>query len=318
MDLLRSLLQPFVAQSVSIRSVVALGDERVSKLAAGAVPRGSFDSPAATDLLLLLSRWEGVPLAMLDAMAHGSVVVATAVGAIPEVARDRDNARLIWSWPGMGDRAIGVEAATIVEELLDDPSGSVAMRQRAVETAWSMSWDTTADAILSIVDSAAAWVYLNNGALLAIVAVPSVIGMMLGARIGARVPGAAAPSGEWRFARTGAAPLVCAAGSTPNPAPCTHRAHPGAERNPAPEQHGRARGRKSPASSRSSLGVALSLHSASTARAKPGRPRGACECGVAGAPRVCRRVVERSAAELRRSRALPSICARRSNLPLWR
>jgi glycosyltransferase involved in cell wall biosynthesis len=108
---------------------------------------------AATDLLLLLSRWEGVPLAMLDAMAHGSVVVATAVGAIPEVARDRDNARLIWSWPGMGDRAIGVEAATIVEELLDDPSGSVAMRQRAVETAWSMSWDTTADAILSIVDS---------------------------------------------------------------------------------------------------------------------------------------------------------------------
>ena len=91
--------------------------------------------------------------AMLDAMAHGSVIVATSVGAIPEVARDKDNARLIWVWPGMGDDAIGAEAATIVEDLLDDPSGSLTMRQRAVETAWSMSWDTTADAILSIVDS---------------------------------------------------------------------------------------------------------------------------------------------------------------------
>jgi glycosyltransferase involved in cell wall biosynthesis len=107
---------------------------------------------ASTDVLLLLSRWEGVPLAMLDAMAHGSVVVATAVGAIPEVAKDEDNARLIWPWPGMPDETIGTEAAAIVEQLLDDPSGSVAMRQRAVETAWSMSWDKTADAILSVVD----------------------------------------------------------------------------------------------------------------------------------------------------------------------
>ena len=43
----------------------------------------------------------------------------------------------------------------------------------------------TSSFILSLVDSAAAWVYLNKGAVLAVVAVPSVIGMMLGARIGA-------------------------------------------------------------------------------------------------------------------------------------
>ncbi len=47
----------------------------------------------------------------------------------------------------------------------------------------------TSSFILSLVDSAAAWVYLNKGAVLAIVAVPSVIGMMLGARIGARLLG---------------------------------------------------------------------------------------------------------------------------------
>ena len=45
----------------------------------------------------------------------------------------------------------------------------------------------TSSFILSLVDSSAAWVYLNQGAVLAIIAVPSVIGMMLGARIGARL-----------------------------------------------------------------------------------------------------------------------------------
>jgi hypothetical protein len=45
----------------------------------------------------------------------------------------------------------------------------------------------TSSFILSLVDSAAAWVYLNEGAVLAAVAVPSVLGMMIGARIGARL-----------------------------------------------------------------------------------------------------------------------------------
>lgn len=45
----------------------------------------------------------------------------------------------------------------------------------------------TSGFILSLVDSSAAWVYLNRGAVLAIVAVPSVVGMMLGAQIGARL-----------------------------------------------------------------------------------------------------------------------------------
>ena len=45
----------------------------------------------------------------------------------------------------------------------------------------------TSSFILSLVDSSAAWVYLNRGAVLAIIAVPSVVGMMLGAKIGARL-----------------------------------------------------------------------------------------------------------------------------------
>ena len=45
----------------------------------------------------------------------------------------------------------------------------------------------TSGFILSIVDSAAVWVYINKGALLAMIAVPSAVGMMMGAFIGARL-----------------------------------------------------------------------------------------------------------------------------------
>lgn len=45
----------------------------------------------------------------------------------------------------------------------------------------------TSGVVLSLVDSSAAWVYLHRGAVLPMIAVPSVVGMMLGARVGARL-----------------------------------------------------------------------------------------------------------------------------------
>jgi hypothetical protein len=45
----------------------------------------------------------------------------------------------------------------------------------------------TSSFILTFVDSSAAWIYLNQGAVLPIIAAPSILGMMIGARIGARV-----------------------------------------------------------------------------------------------------------------------------------
>ena len=45
----------------------------------------------------------------------------------------------------------------------------------------------TSSFILSLVDSSAAWVYMIEGAVLVVVAAPSVIGMMIGAHIGARL-----------------------------------------------------------------------------------------------------------------------------------
>ena len=48
--------------------------------------------------------------------------------------------------------------------------------------------------ILSIADTSAAWIYINKGAVLAVVVVPSMMGMMLGSRIGAHLLAKAKPS----------------------------------------------------------------------------------------------------------------------------
>jgi glycosyltransferase involved in cell wall biosynthesis len=50
---------------------------------------------AATDIFLLPSLTEGLPVALLEAMAHGLAIVATRAGGIPEVLTDDVNAVLI-------------------------------------------------------------------------------------------------------------------------------------------------------------------------------------------------------------------------------
>jgi uncharacterized membrane protein YfcA len=45
----------------------------------------------------------------------------------------------------------------------------------------------TSKFLLSITDTSAAWIYLNNGAVLPLMVVPSVVGIMLGSFIGVRV-----------------------------------------------------------------------------------------------------------------------------------
>ena len=52
----------------------------------------------------------------------------------------------------------------------------------------------TSGLILSINDTAAGWIYLNRGAVLPLIAVPSVAGMMIGTRVGARLLGKTRPA----------------------------------------------------------------------------------------------------------------------------
>jgi len=72
---------------------------------------------AAADLFVLPSLWEGLPLALLEAMAAGTPVVATAVGGTPRVVEDGVTGRL--APPG---DAAGLAAA--ISETLADPKGA--------------------------------------------------------------------------------------------------------------------------------------------------------------------------------------------------
>jgi uncharacterized membrane protein YfcA len=45
----------------------------------------------------------------------------------------------------------------------------------------------TSGVVLAVVDTSAAWVYLHRGAVLPLITVPAIVGMMLGAKIGARL-----------------------------------------------------------------------------------------------------------------------------------
>jgi uncharacterized membrane protein YfcA len=45
----------------------------------------------------------------------------------------------------------------------------------------------TSGFVLAVVDSTAAWVYIHRGAMLPMLAVPAVLGVMLGSRLGAKL-----------------------------------------------------------------------------------------------------------------------------------
>jgi glycosyltransferase involved in cell wall biosynthesis len=82
------------------------------------------DFLAGLDQFWLTSDWEGTPNVVLEAMAAGLPVVATAVGGTPEIVEDRVTGRLV---PRGGVEAIA-EAA---EGLAADPEAACALGVRA-------------------------------------------------------------------------------------------------------------------------------------------------------------------------------------------
>jgi glycosyltransferase involved in cell wall biosynthesis len=62
----------------------------------GALPRDEvLGLLRAADLAVLSSRWENFPHALVEALAVGTPVVATAVGGVPEIVRDGENGLLV-------------------------------------------------------------------------------------------------------------------------------------------------------------------------------------------------------------------------------
>ncbi len=81
-----------------------------------------------SDLFVLPSLTEGVPKVLLEAMACGVPVVASAVGGIPALLGGGDRGRLLRA----GDE---IDLATAIRSVLEDPSAARTLRERGV--AWA-------------------------------------------------------------------------------------------------------------------------------------------------------------------------------------
>jgi glycosyltransferase involved in cell wall biosynthesis len=107
-DVLFEALERLVAKGLDFRLVVAGDGSRRSwleqqALSRGLVPRvqfvGQLDDVggllAAADAVLLPSRWEGLPLVLLEAMVRGRPIVASAVGGVPDAIEDGVHGTLV-------------------------------------------------------------------------------------------------------------------------------------------------------------------------------------------------------------------------------
>ncbi|MDH4113621.1 MAG: glycosyltransferase [Actinomycetota bacterium] len=80
----------------------------------------------ALDVVVLTSRSEGTPVALIEAAASGTPVVATGVGGVPEVVRDRETGLLV---PPRDPVAVAAQILT----LLQDPQGARKMGEEGAD-----------------------------------------------------------------------------------------------------------------------------------------------------------------------------------------
>lgn len=82
---------------------------------------------AAMDVFVMSSHWEGLPIALLEAMASSKAVLCTRVGGIPDVVIDGDNGLLV-------EPRDVPQFAKRLDDLLQDPALRARLGQRARET----------------------------------------------------------------------------------------------------------------------------------------------------------------------------------------
>ena len=96
---------------------------------------------AALDLVVAPSRWEGFGLMLIEAMAAGRPIVATRVGAIPEIVRDGRTGVLV-------EPRDAQALARAITGMLDDPQRRIAMgeagRLESIRYGWSSATAQTA------------------------------------------------------------------------------------------------------------------------------------------------------------------------------
>ena len=101
---------------------------------------------AAADAVVMPSRWEGLPLTLLEALARARPVVASAVGGIPEVIEDRISGRLV----PPGDVAALTEALEWLHRRAD--LAAALGREGAARVRESYTWERVVESFEEVYD----------------------------------------------------------------------------------------------------------------------------------------------------------------------
>jgi glycosyltransferase involved in cell wall biosynthesis len=103
------------------------------------------------DVLLLPSRTEGVPLAALEAMSFGNIVIATNVGGLNEVIENGKNGFLLDATQSEESLATGIRA--ILADIIADPRRHDEIRVEACTAAMELSWTRSAARLAELIDA---------------------------------------------------------------------------------------------------------------------------------------------------------------------
>jgi len=85
-----------------------------------------------SDVLILTSAYEGLPLVVMQTMAHGKVVLSTAINAIPDYVRHLENGLLIYA---TDEAQIVEEGVQLLQLLVKEPSLTTRLGARSREIA---------------------------------------------------------------------------------------------------------------------------------------------------------------------------------------
>jgi glycosyltransferase involved in cell wall biosynthesis len=101
------------------------------------------------DVVMVVSRWEGLPLTILEAMRLGAVVCATEVGAVAEAVSHNETGFLL---PGRGTHGIAREAVRVLRNLCDDRDLLRRISSAAAEATKDWRWENSARDFLQRLD----------------------------------------------------------------------------------------------------------------------------------------------------------------------
>jgi glycosyltransferase involved in cell wall biosynthesis len=106
---------------------------------------------AWADLLVLPSRFEGVPLVILEAQRMGCAVAATEVGAVAEIVADGEDGVLVPA--GLPEEAIVARFIDTIRHLAADRAALRAMGAAAASRVAALDWETSMQDFLARLDA---------------------------------------------------------------------------------------------------------------------------------------------------------------------